>query len=198
MLARQSILRLDAEFIRDSSLQLSGLLNEKIGGRNVMPYQPQAYYSSMNFNPFIYKEETGDEQYRKAVYMHFQRTFLHPFLVNFDVPNREIALCSRTASNTPLQALTLLNDPTFVESAKILAQRLMIETQGSAEDKVKWLYINALSREADQRELETLKAFYEEQLEFYQSSPEQAKSLLNVGNKKVMRKASRIFTFWFG
>ncbi|MDD7984019.1 PSD1 and planctomycete cytochrome C domain-containing protein [Lentisphaera marina] len=184
-LARQCILRLDAEFIRDSSLQLSGLLNDKMGGRNVMPYQPQGYYDSMNFNPFKYKSERNDEQYRKAVYMHFQRTFLHPFLVNFDVPNREIALCSRTPSNTPLQALTLLNDPTFVEAAKILAQRLIKEGGQSPEAKLKWLYLNALSRQAEQQEIETLKAFYEEQVKFYQSNPEQAQGLLKVGNKKV-------------
>lgn len=184
-LARQSILRLDAEFIRDSSLQISGLLNTKIGGRNIMPYQPNDYYASMNFNPFRYKAEKGEEQYRKAVYMHFQRTFLHPFLVNFDTPSREIAQCSRTPSNTPLQALTLLNDPTFVEAAKILAQRLIKEGGKSSKEKITWLYLNALSREADAEEITTLVSFYEQQLKFYQSSPEQAKSLLNVGNKKV-------------
>ncbi|WDE95811.1 PSD1 and planctomycete cytochrome C domain-containing protein [Lentisphaera profundi] len=184
-LARQSILRLDGEFIRDASLQVSDLLNTKMGGRNVMPYQPDGYYSSMNFNPFRYRSEKGDDQYRKAVYMHFQRTFLHPFLRSFDVPNREISMCSRTASNTPLQALTLLNDPTFVEAAKILGQRLIKEGGQSIDEKLNWLYINALSRKVDEQELETLKEFYQQQLKFFQMSPEQAQALLKIGNKKV-------------
>jgi hypothetical protein len=186
-LARQSILRLDGEFIRDVSLQLSGLLSQKMGGRNIMPYQPEGYYSSMNFNPLKnrYKSEKDSEQYRKAVYVHFQRTFLHPSLLNFDVPTREIGQCSRTASNTPLQALTLLNDPTFVEAAKVLAQSLIKEGGQRNEEKLTWLYTNALSRKPDVEELRLLKEFYDQQIKFFSISPEQAQALLKVGNTKL-------------
>ncbi len=150
-----------------------------------MPYQPAGYYDSMNFNPFKYKSERDDNQYRKAVYMHFQRTFLHPFLTNFDVPNREIGLCSRTASNTPLQALTLLNDPTFVEAAKALAEESLLHGGGTFNDKIGHIYRRALSRAVMSEELETLEGFYKQQLAYYQSSPEAAKALLSVGNKRV-------------
>ena len=183
-LARQSIIRLNAEFIRDTSLQVSGLLNTKMGGRNVMPYQPEGYYSSMNFNPFRYKPEKDGEQYRKAVYMHWQRTFLHPFLKNFDAPEREVGVCERTASNTPLQALTLLNDPTFVESARSLGE-LMVKQKGGLDEKVAWVIEHSLGRLPMEEEVKTLASLYQSQLTYFKTHPESLQSFLKVGNKKV-------------
>ncbi|NQZ57071.1 MAG: DUF1553 domain-containing protein [Lentisphaeraceae bacterium] len=186
-LARQSILRLGAEFIRDTTLQVSGLLNRKIGGRNIMPYQPAGYYSSMNFNPFInkYRPEKSNEQYRRGVYMHWQRTFLHPFLKNFDAPARETSICSRVVSNTPLQALTLLNDPTFVEAAKALAERILLEAGKNNDDKLQWLFVNTLGRSINSHEKTALMQLYTSQLKYFKENPAAAKSLLTVGNKKV-------------
>lgn len=184
-LSRQSILRLNAEFIRDTSLQVSGLLNSKMGGRNVMPYQPDGYYASMNFNPFKYRSEKDEEQYRRAVYMHWQRTFLHPFLKNFDAPEREVALCSRTASNTPLQALTLLNDPTFVEAAKAFSELAHLEVKSNVDQKIEWMHERALGRPCTSEEHQVLKKLYTSQLQYFKTHPESCKSFLSVGNKKV-------------
>lgn len=184
-LSRQSILRLNAEFIRDTSLQVSGLLNRKMGGRNIMPYQPEDYYASMNFNPFKYQPEKDQEQYRRAVYMHWQRTFLHPFLKNFDAPEREVALCSRTASNTPLQALTLLNDPSFVEAAKAFSEMTHLEVKAGVDEKIEWMHERALGRPCGKEEHGVLKDLYVSQLQYFKQHPESCKSFLDVGNKKV-------------
>jgi len=184
-LTRQSILRLNAEFIRDTALQVSGLLNDKMGGRNIMPYQPNGYYASMNFNPFKYIPESDDEQYRRAVYMHWQRTFLHPFLKNFDAPEREVGICSRTSSNTPLQALTLLNDPTFVEAAKMFSERTLCEGGKNQTAKIQWMFQTALGRNAAQVEIEMLEKLLQSQLHYFKTHPEATKSFLDTGNKKV-------------
>ena len=186
--ARQTIIRLQAESIRDTALQVSGLLNSKMGGRNIMPYQPDGYYSSMNHNPFRYRTEKDDNQYRRAVYMHWQRTFLHPFLKNFDAPEREVGICSRTASNTPLQALTLLNDPTFVEAAKMFAQRIILEGGQSTQEKVDWAFQEALGRKAASAETAALNELLKTQLAYYKTNKSDAQKLLLIGNKKVDAK----------
>ena len=186
--ARQSIIRLQAETIRDTALQVSGLLNSTMAGRNIMPYQPADYYASMNFNPFKYKSETDDKQYRRAVYMHWQRTFLHPFLKNFDAPEREVGICSRTASNTPLQALTLLNDPTFVEAAKMFAQRIILEGGQSTQDKLNWAFEEALGRKIASAETEALNKLLSSQYSYYKSNQSDAQKLLLIGNKNVDSK----------
>ena len=186
--ARQSILRLQAETIRDTALQVSGLLSTDMGGRNIMPYQPNDYYASMNFNPFKYRSESDDNQYRRAVYMHWQRTFLHPFLKNFDAPEREVGICSRTASNTPLQALTLLNDPTFVEAAKIFAQKIILEGGQSTEERLNFAFREALGRNIASAETAALNNLLKTQLSFYRKNQSDAQKLLLVGNKKVDSK----------
>jgi len=186
--ARQSIIRLQAETIRDTALQVSGLLNSKMGGRNIMPYQPKDYYASMNFNPFRYRPEGDDNQYRRAVYMHWQRTFLHPFLKNFDAPEREVGICSRTISNTPLQALTLLNDPTFIEAAKMFAQRIILEGGQSTAEKLDWAFKEALGRKIASAETAALSKLLSSQSTYYKSNQSDAQKLLLVGNKKVNSK----------
>ncbi|MCH2208773.1 MAG: PSD1 and planctomycete cytochrome C domain-containing protein [Lentisphaerales bacterium] len=191
LLARQSILRLNAEFIRDSTLQVSGLLNKKIGGRNIMPYQPADYYASMNFNPFKYRPEKDQEQYRRAVYMHWQRTFLHPFLKNFDAPEREVGICARTPSNTPLQALTLLNDPSFVEAAKALAERTLKEGGSSLDKQLAWIIQNCLGRSANPIEVSTMKELYGSQVSYFKSNPQQADTFLKIGNKQADSKLNK-------
>ena len=186
--ARQSIIRLQAETIRDTALQVSGLLNTEMGGRNIMPYQPKDYYASMNFNPFRYKSENTDLQYRRAVYMHWQRTFLHPFLKNFDAPEREVGICSRTSSNTPLQALTLLNDPTFIEAAKMFAQKIILEGGQSNTEKLNWAFKEALGRKIASAETAALTKLLASQSTYYKNNKSDAQKLLLIGNKKVNSK----------
>ena len=117
-LARQGRFRLDAELVRDSALALSGLLCEKIGGPSVKPYQPPGYWVFLNFPKRDWAADKGPNQYRRGLYTYWQRTFLHPSLLAFDASTREECVVDRPQSNTPLQALVLLNDPTYVESAR--------------------------------------------------------------------------------
>ena len=125
LLASQSPRRLEAEFVRDNALFIAGLLNLDLGGPSAHPYQPAGYYSNLQFPDRDYYADTDDRQYRRGVYTHWQRTFLQPMLANFDAPGREECTAIRNVSNTPQQALTLLNDPTFFEAARVFAARLL-------------------------------------------------------------------------
>ena len=122
-LARQGRFRLDAEMVRDNALAVSGLLSPKIGGRSVKPYQPRGYWAHLNFPVREYENDHGENQYRRGLYTYWCRTFLHPSLLAFDAPTREECTAERTRSNTPLQALVLLNDPTYVEAARVFAEQ---------------------------------------------------------------------------
>ena len=109
LLARQTRFRLPAEMIRDNALAISGLLVHEQGGRSVRPYQPAGYYRHLNFPTRRYSHDRERQQWRRGVYIHWQRQFLHPMLKAFDAPSREECTASRPRSNTPLAALTLLN-----------------------------------------------------------------------------------------
>ncbi len=126
-LARQNRFRLDAEVVRDNALAISGLLFTKIGGRSVKPYQPPGYWIFLNFPKRDYAADHGEDQYRRGLYTYWQRTFLHPSLLAFDASTREECVVERPRSNTPVQALVLLNDPSYVECARSLAARLIRE-----------------------------------------------------------------------
>ena len=123
LIARQSSFRLDAEFIRDNALSVSGLLFNQIGGPSVKHYQPSGYWENLNFPKRTYKADTGPNQYRRGVYTHWQRQFLHPALIAFDAPSREECTANRPQSNTPLAALVMLNDPSQVESARAISTK---------------------------------------------------------------------------
>ncbi len=117
-LARQNRFRLDAELVRDNALAISGLLSSEIGGPSVKPYQPPGYWIFLNFPKRDYEPDKGENQYRRGLYTYWQRTFLHPSLLAFDATTREECVDQRPRSNTPLQSLVLLNDPTYVEAAR--------------------------------------------------------------------------------
>ena len=130
LLGRQARLRLEAESLRDTSLAVSGLLDPTVGGRSVRPHQPAGVTDLSYGSSVKWAESKGSELYRRGLYIHFQRTTPYPFLANFDLQERNVASCSRNRSNTPLQALNLLNDPVFFEMAQGLAHRLLRETRG--------------------------------------------------------------------
>jgi hypothetical protein len=125
LLARQSRFRVDAESVHDIALAVSGLLVEKFGGPSVRPYQPDGYLLAMNFPKRDYSASQGQDLYRRGVYTFWRRTFLHPSLLAFDAPSREECTVNRVNSNTPLQSLVLLNDPIFVEAARVFAQNIL-------------------------------------------------------------------------
>jgi len=163
LLSEQSPRRLEAEFVRDNALAISGLLRaEETGGPSVQPYQPADYWANLNFPLRNYTASTGTDQYRRGLYMHWQRSFIHPMLAAFDAPSREECAVDRFQSNSPQQALTLLNDPTFVEAAKGLAARLETEVPGGSDaEKITRAYLLALSREPTAKEKQNLLTFLE-------------------------------------
>ncbi|MFN9373968.1 MAG: DUF1553 domain-containing protein, partial [Planctomycetaceae bacterium] len=127
LFTHQNPWRLPAEAIRDQALAASGLLVLQQRGRPARPWQPAGYYVQLNFPKRDYQPDTNPQQYRRAVYMHWQRQYLHPMLVAFDAPTREECTARRNVSNTPQAALVLLNDPTFLETARALAARVLRE-----------------------------------------------------------------------
>ncbi len=181
LLASQNPRRLDAEFVRDNALAIAHRLNLDIGGPSVKPYQPEDYYANLQFPSRDYVADNDARQWRRGVYMHWQRTFLHPMLANFDAPNRDECTCNRTVSNTPQQALTLLNDPTFVEAARLLAQRLMEECKGSDADRINLAYELALARQPRDKERSSLLGFLKAQREQFAKGESNAAQLLHVG-----------------
>lgn len=178
LLAFQNPRRLDAEFVRDNALFAAGLLNQDIGGPSVKPYQPGGYYENLQFPSRDYIASTDDRQWRRGVYMHWQRTFLHPMLANFDAPARDECTATRNVSNTPQQALTLLNDPTFVEAARTLAEKL---PAGSDETRLDEVFLRTLGRKPKPTETQSLLVFMESQRQVYQTAPEDAQKLLTTG-----------------
>jgi hypothetical protein len=158
LLSCQSPRRLDAEFVRDNALAISGLIDLDVGGPSFYPYQPAGYYAILQFPDRGYTADAGELQYRRGLYIHWQRAFLQPALANFDAPSREECTCARNLSNTPQQALTLLNDPTFVEAAQALA-KLLLDQSCSDEDRLQWAGQRALARPLKPQELDSLQKF---------------------------------------
>jgi hypothetical protein len=181
LVAAQSPRRLEAEFVRDNALAIAGLLNLEIGGPSVFPYQPPDYYANLQFPDRDYIASTDTRQYRRGVYMHWQRTFLHPMVANFDAPPREECTAARNIANTPQQALTLLNDPSFVESARVLAQSLLAEPGATDQRRLEWLYEKALARPPRTKEQTSLLAFLTAQRAYFRDHSFQADQLLKVG-----------------
>jgi hypothetical protein len=181
LLASQNPRRLEAEFVRDNALAISGLLNEDIGGPSVFPYQPAGYYANIQFPNRDYYANTDDRQYRRGVYMHWQRTFMHPMLANFDAPSREECTACRNVSNTPQQALTLLNDPSFVEAARVFAAKLLSAKASSDADRLNLAFQHALLRPIKPEEARSLKKFLAQQRDYYKANPDDAKKLTNIG-----------------
>ena len=183
LLARQSRYRVEAELVRDSALEISGLLAETIGGRSVFPYQPEGYYANCNTfgGVLAYDTEQDENQYRRGLYSFWKRSFLHPSLLAFDAPSREECTAERPISNTPLQALVLLNDPTYVEAARAFAQRIMAEGGEESDGRIILAFAYALSRAPQPEELALLRDLYHEHLIEYTNDPAAAEALLKTG-----------------
>jgi hypothetical protein len=190
--SRQSRFRLSAEMIRDNALAVSGLLlREPIVGHS-RPYQPAGYYRHLNFPARRYAADKGPAQYRRAVYMHWQRQFLHPMLKAFDAPSREECTAQRLESNTPLAALVLMNDPTFVEAARALAISILDDEKLDDQQRIEELFRRTLSRAPRSAEMKTLLPFLASSRENYRQHPEMAASLLKVGLQPVPAEMDKV------
>lgn len=175
--------RLPAEVIRDNALAVSGLLNLEYGGPSVKPYQPTGYYRHLNFPQRKYHEDKNEQQWRRGVYVHWQRQFLHPSLKAFDAPSREECTVERARSNTPLAALALLNDPTYIEAAREFATRILSSEADDDEARLDRAYMLALSRQPDPDEKLVLSQILNQNREIYRKDTQEAAKLLEIGLK---------------
>jgi hypothetical protein len=182
LFARQTRQRLDAEFIRDEALAISGLLNPALGGPSVKPYQPPGYWAALNFPPREWQKDTGEKVYRRGMYTHWQRSFPHPAMVALDAPSREECTCDRPRSNIPQQALVLLNDPEFVEAAKAFAARTLNEGGDSDDARLAWAFARATSRTPQPEEAKVLLALLQKHRDHFAANTADAKKLLAVGD----------------
>src|SRR5579871_6036093 len=187
LLARGPRFRMDAEMVRDAVLAASGLLVEKLGGPSVKPYQPPGLWEAVGFfgsNTRVFKRDNGDALYRRSVYTFWKRTSPPPSLTLFDAPSRETCTVRRPRTNTPLQALALMNDEQFVEAARHLARRIMVEGGTTPQDRLRYGFRLAVIRGPDASELDTLTKLFEQQRSYYRANPEAAVKLLSVGASK--------------
>jgi len=191
LLARMPRVRLTAEGVRDNALAVSGLLVERLGGPSVRIYQPKGLWEELAIDPTgasfsaqVYKQDTGDSLYRRSLYLFRKRTVSHPAMAVFDAPSHEYCVVRRSRTNTPLQALVLMNDPTFVESARFLAQRLLLDKPAlSDSQRISYAYELALARPARSEETSILLPILVTQRDRFAADPGAADALLAVGEK---------------
>ena len=185
-LARGPRFRLQAEFIRDAALFASGLMTDRIGGPSVNPYQPAglwkeiSHYGSSPATAQVFVQDRGEKLYRRSMYTFWKRTAPPPSMLTFDAPNREVCTTTRESTNTPLQALVLLNDPQFVEASRHLAERLLA-TERSDTDRLAGAFEIVLSRRPDRGELRILTDRLNDERRFYADKPDKALAYLAVG-----------------
>ncbi|AWM40993.1 PSD1 and planctomycete cytochrome C domain-containing protein [Gemmata obscuriglobus] len=182
LFARQTRQRLDAEFIRDTALRVSGLLNPQVGGASVKPYQPAGYWAALNFPAREWQKDAGDKVYRRGMYTHWQRSFPHPAMVAFDAPSREECTCDRPKSNIPQQALVLLNDPEFVEAANAFAAKTLREGGAGDGARTAWAFERATGRVPKPEEVQVLTGVLNKHRRQFAAKPDEAKKLLAVGD----------------
>jgi len=186
LLARGPRFRLKGETVRDQALAISGLLVPKIGGPSTRPYMPAGVWDETNRygNLRNYKATTGEDLYRRSMYTIWKRTAAPPSMLLFDAPNREICTPKRARTNTPLQALALMNEVTYVEAARALAQRMMKEGGATVESRLTTGFRLATARTPDKETLAVLKSGFERRKKEFTANPEAAKSLIMQGTSK--------------
>ena len=171
LVARQNCYRVTAETVRDLFLSCSGLLNPTVGGPSVRPPLPKGIAELGYANSVKWPVSPGADKFRRGIYIHFQRTVPYPMLMTFDCPDSNVSAIRRTRSNTPLQALTLMNDPVFFECAQALAARACEE---GPQDRLLWLFRTCLARAPRERELESLRRLLDDQSEVFSEDIETA------------------------
>jgi hypothetical protein len=185
--ARGPRFRLDAEQIRDNALFVSGLMNFEMGGKGVRTYQPPNLWEPVGFvgsNTREYKQDQGPALYRRSLYSFLKRTAPPPFMSNFDAPNREQTCSRRERSNTPLQALQLMNDVQHFEAARAFAERILLDGGATPEERIAFGYRSVLARKPQPDEIAIVKAAFEKHLARYQQSADAAAKAIRNGESK--------------
>ena len=185
--ARGPRFRLDAEEVRDNALAVSGLLVRKLGGKGVKPYQPENIWEPVGFvgsNTREYKQDHGEALYRRSLYTFYKRTAPPPAMTTFDAPSREQSCTRRERSNTPLQALQLMNDVQHFEAARAFAERMMKEGGAQTAERLAWGFRLATARPPTADESEVLQHAYSQQLERYEANPTAALQAISAGESK--------------
>jgi hypothetical protein len=188
LLARQSRFRIEAEMVRDNALAVSGLLVRTVGGPSVKPYQPDGFWDQLNFPKRKYINDTGEAQYRRGLYSFWCRTFPHPSLTAFDAPGREECVAMRNNSNTPLQALVLLNDPTYVEAARVFAERTLRQCGNASDERIRWMFEQALDRLPKPAELKILNQLVVDETATFRADRAAAEAFVRVGNSSAPKE----------
>ena len=179
LLARGPRLRLSAEMLRDQALALSGLLVENVGGPSVMPYQPKGLWKELS--GIDYPQDKGEKLYRRSIYTFWKRTSAPPSMMTFDASGREMCSVRQTRTSTPLQALTLMNDVTFVEASRVLAERSMSRGATTADERIAYLFRLVTARQPRQDELRILLDGFHDHLKNYLADRKAALDLVSMG-----------------
>jgi hypothetical protein len=195
LVARGPRFRLPAEMVRDHALAVSGLLNGEIGGPSVFPYQPVGLWEELAFGDGFsaqeYAQSRGKDLYRRSMYTFWKRTVPPASLATFDAPDREKCVARRALTNTPLQALVLMNDPTYVESSRALAQRVLLETGKDANTRIGYAFRLATSRKPTAQELNVLRDLLNKQVMNFRNDKKAATELLRVGESTIDAKLNQ-------
>lgn len=190
--ARYPAYRLPAELIRDMALAASELLVDTIGGPSVYPYQPKGIWAALaTRNETVYKQGSGDDLYRRSMYTVWKRSSPPPSMMNFDAPDRYYCVVRRQKTATPLQSLVLMNDPQFVEAARHLATKTILENPGDTTQQIDFMLKSLIGREGKSEEKELLGKLYSEELEDLKKQPDRARHLLNIGESPVNNTLSQ-------
>ena len=185
LLAHSARFRLSAEMIRDQALFVSGLLVERLGGPSVKPYQPDGLYKDMAFAGLTgYARDNGEGLWRRSLYTYWKRTVLAPNMQVFDATAREYCRVRASSTNTPLQSLNLMNDVTYIEAARMLAQRMLTEGGATQPERLTWAFRVATSRLPTERELQVQMRNLKAQLDYFNRNPQEAARLLSVGERR--------------
>ena len=184
LLARAPAYRMSAEMVRDNALKASGLLNDTIGGPSVKPYQPAGLWKQLaTRNVTVYIPDHGSKLYRRSMYTIWKRTTPPPSMISFDAAERNFCTVKRQKTSTPLQSLVLLNDPQFVEASRIIAERMMKESDEKIENQIQHGFRLLTGRKAGSDEMSILARLYEAELEAFKSGESNAIELLATGEK---------------
>jgi hypothetical protein len=183
LLGRSPRLRLSAEMIRDQALAASGLLVERVGGPSVVPYQPPGLWKELSGTDFV--QGHGEDLYRRSLYTYWKRTAAPPAMMTFDASGRELCVVRESRTNTPLQALTLLNEVTFVEAARVLAQTTLQQSGAAAEERITFAFLRVLGRTPRPHELPVLLRTLSRAEQYFSAHPDAAAKLIRIGETPV-------------